>query len=55
LRRFSSDEQFARLIATGMASVAVSFLGLQCLRLPIDRGHVEKIRMIPARAGFPSQ
>ena len=28
-RRFSSDERFVRLVATGMASVAVSFLGLQ--------------------------
>jgi hypothetical protein len=52
LRRFSSDEQFARLVATGMASVAVSFLGLQCLRLwgavweviRVGNGHMTSMR-----------
>lgn len=51
-RRFSTDERFVRLVATGMASVAVSFLGLQCLRLwggvwevvRVGNGHMSSIR-----------
>jgi len=51
-RRFSTDERFVRLVATGMASVAVSFLGLQCLRLwggvwevvRVGNGHMTSIR-----------
>jgi hypothetical protein len=51
-RRFSTDERFARLVATGMASVAVSFLGLQSLRLwgglweviRVGNGHMTSIR-----------
>ena len=51
-RRFSPDERFARFVAAGMASVAVSFLGLQCLRLwgavwevvRVGNGHMTSIR-----------
>jgi hypothetical protein len=51
-RRFSSDERVVRWVATGMASVAVSFLGLQCLRLwggvwevvRVGNGHMTSIR-----------
>jgi hypothetical protein len=51
-RRFSPDERFARLVATGMVSVAVSALGLQCLRLwggvwetiRVGNGHMTSIR-----------
>ena len=51
-RRFSPDERFARLAATSMASVAISFLGLQCLRLwggvweviRVGNGHMTSIR-----------
>jgi hypothetical protein len=51
-RRFSSDERLVRLVATGIASVAVSFLGLQCLRLwgavweviRVGNGHMTSIR-----------
>lgn len=51
-RRFSSDERFARFVATGMVAVAVSFLGLQCLRLwgavweviRVGNGHMTSLR-----------
>jgi hypothetical protein len=51
-RRFPPDERFARLVATGLVSVAVSFLGLQCLRLwggvwetiRVGNGHMTSIR-----------
>ncbi len=51
-RRFSSDERVARVVATGMVSVAVSFLGLQSLRLwlgvweviRVGNGHMTSIR-----------
>jgi hypothetical protein len=51
-RRFSTDERFVRLVAMGMASVAVSFLGLQCLRfwtavwevVRVGNGHMTSIR-----------
>jgi hypothetical protein len=51
-RRFSTDERFVRLVATGAVSVAVSFLGLQCLRLwgavwevvRVGNGHMTSIR-----------
>ena len=51
-RRFSNDERFVRLIAMGVASAAVSFLGLQCLRLwgavwevvRVGNGHMTSIR-----------
>jgi hypothetical protein len=51
-RRFSADERVARLVATGMVSVAVSFLGLQSLRLwlgvwevvRVGNGHMTSIR-----------
>lgn len=32
-RRFSADERYVALVATGLASVAVTVLGLQCFRL----------------------
>jgi len=52
LRRFAPDERFARLAAMGMGSVAVSFLGLQCLRLwgavweviRVGNGHMTSMR-----------
>jgi hypothetical protein len=51
-RRFSSTERGVGLVATGLASVAVSFLGLQCLRLwlavwevvRVGNGHMASIR-----------
>ena len=51
-RRFSADEPFARFVATAAVSVAVSFLGLQCLRLwgavweviRVGNGHMTSIR-----------
>jgi len=51
-RRFSSDERLVRVVATGMISVAVSFLGLQCLRLwagvwevvRVGNGHMTSVR-----------
>jgi hypothetical protein len=51
-RRFSSTERYVGLVATGLASVAVSFLGLQCLRLwgavwevvRVGNGHMTSIR-----------
>jgi hypothetical protein len=51
-RRFSSDERYVGLVATGLASVAVSFLGLQCFRLfgalweavRVGNGHMTSIR-----------
>jgi hypothetical protein len=51
-RRFSADEPAARLVAAGMVSVAVSVLGLQCLRLwgavwevvRVGNGHMTSIR-----------
>jgi len=51
-RRFSSTERFVGFVATGLASVAVSLLGLQCLRLwgavwevvRVGNGHMTSIR-----------
>jgi hypothetical protein len=51
-RRFSTDGGFVRLVATAMVSFAVSFLGLQCLRLwgavweviRVGNGHMTSIR-----------
>jgi len=51
-RRFSSNERDVGLVATGLASMAVAFLGLQCLRLwgavwemiRIGNGHMTSIR-----------
>jgi hypothetical protein len=51
-RRLSMHDRFARLIAAGMASVAFSFLGLQCFRLwgavweviRVGNGHMTSIR-----------
>ena len=51
-RRFPSDERIARLVAMGTASVAVSFLGLQCLQLwgtawemvRVGNDHISSIR-----------
>lgn len=51
-RRFSSDERYVGLVATGLASVVVSFLGLQFLRLwlavwevvRVGNGHMTGIR-----------
>lgn len=51
-RRLSTHDRFVRLVATGMASVAVSFLGLQCLRfwgavwevIRVGNGHMTSIR-----------
>ena len=51
-RRFPSDERVARWVALGVSSVAVSFLGLQCLRLwgavwevvRVGNGHMTSIR-----------
>jgi len=52
LQRFSSEERFAAFVATGLASVAVSVLGLQSLRLwsavwetiRVGNGHMSTIR-----------
>lgn len=51
-RRFSADERFARWVAAGLASIVISFLGLQCLRLwgavweviRVGNGHMTSIR-----------
>ena len=51
-RRFSSDERHVGLVATGLGSVVVSFIGLQCLRLwlavweavRVGNGHMSGIR-----------
>ena len=51
-RRFSSDERYVGLVATGLASVAVSFLGLEFLQLwlavwevvRVGNGHMTGIR-----------
>jgi hypothetical protein len=51
-RRFSTTERYVGLVATGLASVAVSVLGLQCLRLwgavweviRVGNGHMTSIR-----------
>jgi hypothetical protein len=51
-RRFSSTERFVGVVATGLASVAVSLLGIQCLRLwgavwevvRVGNGHMTSIR-----------
>jgi hypothetical protein len=51
--RLSTHDRFVRLVATGMASVAVSFLGLQCLRfwgavwevIRVGNGHMTSIRV----------
>jgi len=51
-RRFSADERSVRLIATSLASVAVTLLGLQCFRLfgavwetvRVGNGHMTTMR-----------
>jgi hypothetical protein len=51
-RRFSSDQPYVGLVATGLVSVAVSFLGFQCFRLyagvweviRVGNGHMTSIR-----------
>ena len=51
-RRFSSNERYVRLVATGLASIAVSLLGLQGLRLwgavwevvRVGNGHMTSMR-----------
>ena len=51
-RRFSSNERYVRLVATGLASIAAAFLGLQCFRLwgavweviRVGNGHMSSIR-----------
>lgn len=51
-RRFSADEPYVGLIAAGLASVAVTFLGLQCFRLfgavweaiRVGNGHMSGMR-----------
>ena len=51
-RRFSPDERLARSVATILASIVVSFLGLQCLRLwgavweviRVGNGHMTTMR-----------
>jgi hypothetical protein len=51
-RRLSTHDRFVRLVATGIASVAVSVLGLQCLRfwaavwevIRVGNGHMTSIR-----------
>ena len=51
-RRFSSDERHVGLVAMGLGSAVISFLGLQCLRLwgavweviRIGNGHMTSIR-----------
>lgn len=51
-RRFSSNERYVRLVATGLASIAAAFLGIQCFRLwgavweviRVGNGHMTSIR-----------
>ena len=51
-RRFPSDERYARWIATGLVSVGVALLGIQCFRLwgaiweviRVGNGHMTSIR-----------
>ena len=51
-RRFSSDERYVQLIATALASVAVTVLGVQCFRLfaavwetvRVGNGHMSGMR-----------
>jgi hypothetical protein len=51
-RRFSSNERYVGLVATGLASIAAAFLGIQCLRLwggvweviRVGNGHITSIR-----------
>jgi len=51
-RRFSSNERYAGLVATGLASIAVTLVALQCLRLwaavwevvRVGNGHMTSIR-----------
>jgi hypothetical protein len=51
-RRFSSNERDVRLVATGLASIAIAFLGTQCFRLwggvweviRVGNGHMTSIR-----------
>lgn len=51
-RRFSSNERLVGLVATGLASIAAAFLGLQCFRLwaavwevvRVGNGHMTSIR-----------
>lgn len=52
-RRFSSNERYAGLIATGLASIAAALIGLQAFRLwgalwevvRVGNGHMTSIRM----------
>lgn len=51
-RRFTSTERHVRLVATGLASIAAAFLGVQCFRLwgavweviRVGNGHMTSIR-----------
>ena len=51
-RRFPSHERFVGLVATGLASIAVTVLGIQCFRLfaavwevvRVGNGHMTSIR-----------
>ena len=51
-RRFASNERYARLVATALASIAAAFLGIHCLRLwgavweviRVGNGHMTSIR-----------
>jgi hypothetical protein len=51
-RRFSSNERYVRLVATGLASIATAFLGTQCFRIwggvweviRVGNGHMTSIR-----------
>ena len=52
-RRFPPDEPLARMIATGLVSMAIAFLGVQCFRLwgavweviRVGNGHMTSIRV----------
>jgi hypothetical protein len=51
-RRFASTERYVRSVATGLASIAAAFLGIQCFRLwgavweviRVGNGHMTSIR-----------
>ena len=61
-RRFPSNERFARLVATGLASLAVAVLGMQAFRLwggvweviRVGNGHMTSIRAASS-TGWPHQ
>jgi len=61
-RRFSSNERAARLVATGLASLAVALLGMQTFRLwggvweaiRVGNGHMTSIRAASS-TGWPHQ